>query len=185
MCSVYPNTTIRSTKSCNVQPRRPSDGCEQANIISLASTSPSISVGRPERSCSPKAACKPPATNRCRTRETVRALTNRSSPIVRLELLRRVFPPLLLTLLSAASSKICALVCTRAELLPARTRLWSCSRSSRLSRIAGAVFILEDYHYGQNFVGKVLSEAEDLRMGKYETLRSRQTLPQRDMSFLR
>ena len=49
-----------------------------------------------------------------------------------------------------------ALVCTRAEFFPARTMFWSCSRSSLLSRISGAVFILEEYHYVLNFVGKVL-----------------------------
>lgn len=70
----------------------------------------------------------------------------RSSAMVWFELLRRVLPPRLLTLRSAASNKMRARVWTRAELLPARTRLWSCSRSSARSRISGLVFILPEYH---------------------------------------
>ena len=115
-------------------------------MINLASASPSISIGRPVLLRSYKAASNPEATNRCRTRETVRALTMRSSAMVWFELLRRVLPPRLLTLRSAASNKMRARVWTRAELLPARTRLWSCSRSSARSRISGLVFILPEYH---------------------------------------
>src|SRR6266487_2841139 len=158
ICSVYPNATIRSAKSCNVQRLRPTGGSEHANITSFASASPSISVGRPDRSRSPKAAFSPPATNRCLTRETVRALTNRSSPMVRLELLRRVVLPRLLMLLSAARSKMRALVCTRAACLPARTIFWSCLRASLLSRMSGVVFILQEYHHDKTLLAQYSAE---------------------------
>ncbi len=146
ICSTYPSSTILSANNCNVHVPLPSGGVEQASITNLASASPSISRGLPERGLSYKAASSPPCTKSCLTLETVLLQRSRVSAMDWLELVRRVSVPRLPTLISAAINSRRARVCTRALLVPELISFLSVARSSSLSLISGAVFIPPLYH---------------------------------------
>jgi hypothetical protein len=146
ICSTYPSSTILSANNCNVHLPLPSGGVEQASITSLASASPSMTGGLPERGLSYKAACRPPCTKSCLTLETVLLQRSRASAIAWLELVRRVSVPRLPTLLSDAINSRRARVCTRASLVPEVISFLSVARSSSLSLISGAVLIPPLYH---------------------------------------
>lgn len=93
-----------------------------------------------------KATSNPPCTKRCLTLDTVLLDSCSAWAMVRLELVLRRSPllplPRLPVLMSEASRRIRARVCTRAGLAPVLTSFLIVLRSCGVNLICGAVFIL-------------------------------------------
>src|SRR5215813_6294119 len=126
--STMPSSTTLFSTNRKVQRARPLGGLEQASAISLASFSPSNIRGTAgvARGLRRNTASRPSSTSCLRTRPTIDRLVSKALTI-RLSLQPSPAPE------TSAFSNIRAFNCRRAALLPLRSSLSRCSRSSTLS----------------------------------------------------